>query len=274
MNDEVDAELRGIWHSLGNTVAFRIERVADEGTTVTRMHDTEAFEVGSCFKAIIAAECCRQADAGTIAWNDGLVISAGDRVPGSECLDALPEGSVLTLREAVQAMLAVSDNTATDLVIRHIGIDNARALVETCGLQATEIPDSTATVYQQATDTVVRACISTMRDLTQFYRAALADNGVLGPIARGQFLEVMRAEDEAQAATWPSGAVCLRKSGSLEPPPIFVQAIAGAFVRPSATTIFAFALNVNVDVMNVAAQAAATFAEGLTMAMRRMDRDA
>jgi hypothetical protein len=258
-------ELRKLWMPLGDAVAFRMQR----GEVSTHLHGDFPFEAGSCFKAFVAAECCRQVEQEIVAWEDQLVVVAGDRVPASRRLDAMSNGATLSLRDAVDAMLAVSDNTATDLVMRHIGVDTIRVLLEAMGLHATSIPDSVADVYRQANVQHARACTTTMDDLTRFYRKALdEEGGILPPAARKMFAEVMRAEDVEQMPNWPHGVECLRKSGSLEPPPIYARALAGVICQGDVMTCFAFALNLDVGSEDIPVEEATRFDQGLTLGMR------
>ena len=49
----------------------------------------------------------------------------------------------VTLRTALEAMISHSDNTATDMVLRHVGAARVQAFVESIGLPETRIPTST-----------------------------------------------------------------------------------------------------------------------------------
>ena len=49
----------------------------------------------------------------------------------------------MTLRTALEAMISHSDNTATDMVLRHVGAERVQAFVEAIGLRQTRIPTST-----------------------------------------------------------------------------------------------------------------------------------
>ena len=49
----------------------------------------------------------------------------------------------MTLRTALEAMISHSDNTATDMVLKHVGAEQVQAFVEAIGLRQTRIPAST-----------------------------------------------------------------------------------------------------------------------------------
>lgn len=59
---------------------------------------------------------------GRVSLDDRLTFSADDVVPGSAVIDKLSPGASFTLRDAIRMMIATSDNTATNLVIRRIGL--------------------------------------------------------------------------------------------------------------------------------------------------------
>jgi beta-lactamase class A len=46
-------------------------------------------------------------------------------------------------RVALEAMITHSDNTATDIALKHVGPDRVRRFIADAGLNATQIPEST-----------------------------------------------------------------------------------------------------------------------------------
>jgi beta-lactamase class A len=235
-------ELRRRWTPLRDQVAFAARR-GDDGVGY---QEAVPFEVGSVFKAFVAAEYARQVAASTLDPDERVEIAAETRVDSSTVTDQLPDGATISLQEAAEAMIGASDNTATDLVVAAVGVDRVRALVADLGLADTTIPDSTRSLYDR-----VRAepgwrpvaCRTTMTDLVRFYRATVAGGALGGATAR--FLALLREEDLLQGAHWPNDATCYRKSGMVEPPPLLAMGMAGAFAVNGEVTAFAFALNVD-----------------------------
>jgi hypothetical protein len=236
-------ELRRRWAPLRDRVACAAARAGDSAGF--RRH--EPFEVGSAFKAFVAAEYARQVATGERDPEMRIELTPDERVDSSVVTEQLPDGAMISLREAAEAMIGASDNTATDLVLRAVGVDRVRALLGELGLAATSIPGSTKAIYDRARAEPgwrPEACRTTMTDLVRFYRATVAGRA-LGE-GTDRFFAVMRQEDIAQGAVWPEGVTCYRKSGMVEPPPLLALAMAGAFVAPDgAVTTFAFALNVD-----------------------------
>jgi beta-lactamase class A len=235
-------EMRRRWAPLREQVAFAARR----GDEAVGFQDDRRFEVGSSFKAFVAAEFARQVAAGDLDPDARVEITPEICVDSSDMTDQLLDGATIPLQEAAEAMIAVSDNTATDIVLRAVGAERVRDLIRELGLTNTSIPDSTASLYQRWQTNPgahVNASLVAMADLVRFYRATVADRA-LG-VATDRFLVLMREEDLLQGARWPNDATCYRKSGMVEPPPLLAMGMAGALVATSGeVTAFAFALNV------------------------------
>lgn len=191
-------------------------------------------------------------------------------MPSSDRAEAWPDGSTVTPDEAARAMIAVSDNTATDMVMDLIGHDMVVALVSECGLSETVIPRSVCDVYAQAEHVRPIGCVSMMRELTRLYATVLSPESPLDEIARSDFKRLMRREALEQGTSWPVGAVCYRKSGSLEPPPMFAMAMAGAFEAEHHQARFAFAINMETSDEATMRNAATQFVEGVTLGMKAL----
>jgi hypothetical protein len=270
--DAWSGEMRRRWAPLRDQGAFAARR----GDEAVGFQDDVSFEVGSVFKAFVAAEYARQVATGALDPTQAVEIAADALVDSSVVTEQLPDGARMPLQEAAEAMIAASDNTATDLVMAAVGADRVRALVRDLGLADTTIPDSTKALYDRVRNEPgwrPVACRTTMTDLVRFYRATVAERA-LGD-ATDRFLALMREEDLLQGSSWPNDATCYRKSGMVEPPPLLAMGMAGALVVGGEVTAFAFALNV--DFPEDAAYEDSplepivrTFSEGLRRGMRAL----
>lgn len=271
--DQLKRQLLSDWQSLGNATAFRVERHPGRTESGIEHNADLPLEVGSCFKAFAAAECCRQVEGGTLRWDERLTLTGDVRVPHSAALGDLADGATVTAREAATAMLSVSDNTATNLILRRIGIESVRRLVADVGLTSTRLPTSVRAVYDAAEmhpTGWAEACVSTMLDLTRFYAGALQGELFSQPATLDAFKTLLRDEDLAQGTEWPAGVVCYRKGGSMVPPPRSVWALAGAFERGGQLVTFVFACNVECPDDTAAAPKAAGFRDGLSRALKTL----
>jgi beta-lactamase class A len=67
-------------------------------------------------------------------------VQASDLVPDSDIMGRLTPGVTrLTLRDLATMMVAVSDNSATNVLIDRVGMDNVNALLDSLGLSRTRL---------------------------------------------------------------------------------------------------------------------------------------
>ncbi|CEK15162.1 beta-lactamase class A [Chthonomonas calidirosea] len=75
---------------------------------------------------------------GRRAWEEPLVLTDKEKVPGSGILSQLTAGLQLTLRDVCVLMIVLSDNTATNMIIEHIGgVNPINARMRALGLETT-----------------------------------------------------------------------------------------------------------------------------------------
>lgn len=95
----------------------------------------EVFPTASSIKIAILAEFFRQVQQGKLNFNDSYVLQASDLVGGSGIAGALTPGVTrLTLRDVATLMISVSDNSATNIIIDRVGMENVNALLDSLRL--------------------------------------------------------------------------------------------------------------------------------------------
>lgn len=83
--------------------------------------DEVAAPIGSVFKLYVLGAVVQAVADGTLSWDDTVTVTDALRsLPSGELQDE-PAGTTVTVREAAQAMIEISDNTATDLLIDAVG---------------------------------------------------------------------------------------------------------------------------------------------------------
>lgn len=93
------------------------------------------FPTGSSIKIPILIELHRQAAAGTLKLTETLPLSNRQQVGGSGVLLHFAEGgSQLSLHDLSILMIALSDNTATNLLIERLGMDRINQTIAELGL--------------------------------------------------------------------------------------------------------------------------------------------
>src|SRR5690242_13491974 len=106
------------------------------GDTVELAAD-EPVQTASVIKLPIMVETFAEVAAGKRSLEDKLVLTKDNQVPGSGILSQLQPGLELTLYDAVVLMMDLSDNTATNMVIDHIGIPEVNRRARAMGLKDT-----------------------------------------------------------------------------------------------------------------------------------------
>ena len=108
------------------------ERFALRGDTV--------FTQASAIKLPVLVELFRQVEQGRHGLDDLITLEENDVVPGSGVLQRLTPGSVrMTLRDVATLMVTVSDNTATNMIIDRVGMENVNQTMVRLGLPQTKL---------------------------------------------------------------------------------------------------------------------------------------
>jgi beta-lactamase class A len=82
----------------------------------------EDWYLASGVKVPVAIELLKQVEDGKHSLDDNVGFEAGDLIDGSPILSGVRPGSWLSLRYLLEQMIIHSDNTATDLIIRQLGL--------------------------------------------------------------------------------------------------------------------------------------------------------
>jgi len=103
------------------------------------LNGDEPFPTASVFKVPVIVELYRQVEAGKRSLDEKIVLMESDKVPGSGILRELSEGLRLSVRDLVELMMILSDNTATDLLVEKVGMDNVNSTLRSLGLKRTTL---------------------------------------------------------------------------------------------------------------------------------------
>jgi beta-lactamase class A len=99
----------------------------------------EPVRTASTIKLPIACAVAKFVAEGKHAWSDRLIVQAEDKVSGSGVLADLSDGESISLRDATTLMIIVSDNTATNLILDHVGGDPVNDYLASLGLERTRV---------------------------------------------------------------------------------------------------------------------------------------
>lgn len=112
----------------------------------------QVMPTASLIKIAVMIEAYQQADAGKFMLSDKVTLREEDKVPGSGLLTKhFSEGASFSIRDAVRLMMAVSDNTATNLILDRTGIQAVNQRMRDWGFPETRI---NAKVFRGSTTSV------------------------------------------------------------------------------------------------------------------------
>ncbi|MGA8030351.1 MAG: serine hydrolase [Bryobacteraceae bacterium] len=95
----------------------------------------EPTRTASTIKLAIMVECFAEAAEGKLKWTEPIKITEDEKVSGSGVVQDLSAGDQLPIRDMVDLMIVVSDNTATNLILNRIGGNAVNARMAQLGMQ-------------------------------------------------------------------------------------------------------------------------------------------
>jgi beta-lactamase class A len=133
----------------GGVIAFALH---DLGTSRrVGMRASERVPTASVIKLPILLHIALAADEGLLSWGEQLALTEDVKAPGTGVLKELSAGLGLSVRDLCVLMTALSDNTATNMLIDRVGIDAVNERLDLLGLAHTRLqrrafqPDTPAT---------------------------------------------------------------------------------------------------------------------------------
>lgn len=145
-------EILSLFKSLPGEVAVKIHApaTADKPEFLVESNASKTMFVGSAIKTFILCESLRQADSPKVVQTlkaQRLTLDASVWSLDSATFNPPNLIGKVSQRTALEAMIMHSDNTGTDMSIKHAGPDKVREFISSAGLKSTMIPDSTRTFF-------------------------------------------------------------------------------------------------------------------------------
>jgi beta-lactamase class A len=104
------------------------------------LHEDQVFPQASSIKIAVLAELYHQAEQGKLKLSDVYTVESSDLVPDSDIMSGLTPGvTKVTLRDLATMMVAVSDNSATNVLIERLGMETVNALMDSLALKQTRL---------------------------------------------------------------------------------------------------------------------------------------
>jgi beta-lactamase class A len=131
-------KLRSIAETSDAVVGIAIKNMAT-GEKIF-INENVVFPQASSIKIHILAELFHQAEQGKVRLSDIVPLPAAVRVGGSGVLNELGESSVsMSIRDYAVLMIVLSDNTATNFLIKQVGMENVNKFLELQGAVKTRL---------------------------------------------------------------------------------------------------------------------------------------
>src|SRR5947207_2108592 len=174
----------------------------------------EVMPQASSIKIAILAELYRQADQKKLKLTDEYVVRKEDLVAGSNIMLGLTPGVTrLTLRDLATMMVAVSDNSATNVLIERAGMENVNSMLEGLALHATRLRRKMMDLKAASEG---RENVSTPREMMTLLEAIYRGK-MLGPGMKDDFFKILSTPKESSMLQGlPDDAVAANKPGELE----------------------------------------------------------
>ncbi len=211
--------------------------------------DTPLF-VGSAVKTFILAQYLRGMEAGRLKEDDLCVIddsvrSFGSPVFGDRRRNGRPDPDLALTgktqaRNVLEAMIAHSDNTATDAALAAAVVEDVRKLIAEAGLKTVKVPTSTRRLFAylasgkdqdvswpdlqqlmekptnpQPAINLVQSMVASAADMVRWYQAALSGEYFKQPSTLVEFKRIQAMAD-ALVHVVPGNTMASGKGGSLD----------------------------------------------------------
>ncbi|HZZ14752.1 MAG TPA: serine hydrolase [Candidatus Sulfotelmatobacter sp.] len=178
------------------------------------LHENEVFAQASSIKIAVLANLYLQAQQGKLRLTDLYTVQASDLVPDSDIMGGLTPGVTrITLRDLATMMVAVSDNSATNVLIDRVGMNNVNAMLDGLSLPHTRLRRKMMDLDAAKQG---RENISTPREMMTLL-AALYQGKVLNKESTADFFKVLSTnKDSWIPRDLPADIKIANKPGSLE----------------------------------------------------------
>ena len=169
----IEEELDSLFAEAGCRGMVSVLDIDGSGRVEVRAH--ERAHAASTFKVAVGLELLCQGADGELDLAERVRLDPAERTFGGQGLCLFEDGAEVSLRDLARLMLTISDNTATDAIVRRVTVGRIAARLAALGLHDTQVPST----IREHFDGVARA---------------------LGHASLGEYRDALAASSEAQAA--------------------------------------------------------------------------
>ncbi|MEO6965029.1 MAG: serine hydrolase [Acidobacteriaceae bacterium] len=266
-------EIVSLFESLPGETSIKIHAPATDGKPefLVESNASKQMFVGSAIKTFILCESLRQVDSPglvkTLTANQ-LTLDASVWSVDSATLNPPNLIGKISQRTALEAMILHSDNTATDMSIRHAGPDNVRKFIASAGLKNTLIPESTRVFFgyllgvkdyknftweeleavanqpmANAPMNNIQTLASSADDFVSYYTRALQGEFFKNQATLNEFRRILAIGDAAWLLPVPLGVSAFVKGGSIDIKGFHAVCVPGAMLFDDRWVYFCLTIN-------------------------------
>lgn len=215
LRHQLEAEMRGYPGVAGVSV-----RNLSTGESLSIRGD-EPFPTASLIKLPVLVTLLDEVARGRVGLDEPLSMISRDRVGGSGVLRLMDPGLRLTVRDAASLMIALSDNTATNLLLEKLDVPTVWAKMDSLGLPRTRVFRKVfaPTNSSPAPDSAARYGLGvTTPDEIVRLLALLQAGRAVSPAMDSLALRILRTnQDTGKMVRWlPENVRVAHKSGDID----------------------------------------------------------
>jgi beta-lactamase class A len=215
---KLENSIQQVNHDLDGTMGVAIMDLTDGRTSL--LNPDHVFAQASSIKVAVLAELYHQQQqseqgiAGKAKLTNLYTVDVWDIVDGSAIMTGLTPGvSRVTNRDLATFMVAVSDNSATNVLIDRLGMQNVNALLDSLGLHQTRLLRKMMDVKAAQEG---RENISTPREMMTLF-TAIYQNKVLTKALTDDYFKLLGTPKASDIPRYiPENVMCANKPGELE----------------------------------------------------------
>lgn len=271
--DAIARAITSLFNKLPGDKALKIlaPSTDNEGGLQVQLNPGRRLFVASADKTYVLCEALRQVDSPNIRnelERTELTLDSTVWSFGSPIFNPPDLSGTVSVRTTLEAMITRSDNTATDMMLKHVGADNVRRFIAAAGLNDTQIPDSTRALtgyvfgapnylnltWDELQEVVqgpqifpflnpVETFASSADDFVSYYSRALQGEFFQHNATLNEFRRILTLCDFIYLVPLPLGVSAYAKSGNADTTGFHMRSIAGGIFFDNTWVYFAFVIN-------------------------------
>ncbi len=205
-----EEQLLKILEPAGGHWAVVVEELGGKGTL--QLNPNDQFTAASVIKVPIMMTAFREAREGRLRLDDSITLRKEDKVGGSGVLFEFHNGLTLTLLDAINMMIVVSDNTGTNLVIDAVGLETVNRHMTEVGCKGSRLEAHLMRPKPNGPWNTITA-----GDIGRLIKG-LAEHTIADPGDCDSMLRIMGRQqyNEKLPRLLPNGVTCAHKTGEVK----------------------------------------------------------